>query len=252
MTPIPNTIVPATDGESVTVVQPPPPAVVFPTAGSKLEAGRSYTLQWTPSAIKYSGSDSPKVSLVLRVASAFKTTIVSDIPNSGSYVWHVPSSLSLASDYVVRIWNQDRTQLADSGNFEIVPAVIFPTAGSKLQAGQPYTLQWTPSAVRYGGADSPNVSLVFRNVSGAYKKTIASGIPNSGSYTWTVPTDIPLATDYFLRIWNQNNSNSVDSSKFEVVSATGAFRANSSMATVLAGLIQYLEELRAQLVRLSK
>ncbi|KAL4927892.1 GPI anchored serine-threonine rich family protein [Aspergillus undulatus] len=73
----------------------------IPTNGYEFTAGESTTLNWDP-------TTEGTVTLKLQWGSAAftsstGTTIVSNIPNSGSYTWDVPSDITDHSDYTVEI-----------------------------------------------------------------------------------------------------------------------------------------------------
>jgi sugar lactone lactonase YvrE len=60
--------------------------------------------------------------------------------------------------------------------------VVSPNGGEELEVGDPATLQWTAT----GASDIAAVSLAISRNGGASYTTIASGLPNTGSYAWTV------------------------------------------------------------------
>jgi hypothetical protein len=76
-----------------------------------------------------------------------------------------------------------------------VAAVVQPNGGEVLGVGAVATLQWTAT-------DSVGVTavdlLLSRDGGATYPETIASGIPNSGLYYWTVTA--PMATTAFLKV----------------------------------------------------
>lgn len=70
-------------------------------------------------------------------------------------------------------------------------AFIVPSSGLQATAGQALTLKWTPST-------SGTVSLILRSGSSnnlAEGTTIAKSIQNSGSFTWTPPTNTVRGSD---------------------------------------------------------
>ncbi|CEL08283.1 Ser-Thr-rich glycosyl-phosphatidyl-inositol-anchored membrane family-domain-containing protein [Aspergillus pseudodeflectus] len=71
-----------------------------------------------------------------------------------------------------------------------------PSSGYEFTAGEPTTLSWDPTTegtvtlrLQWGDA--------FTSSTG---ETIVSGIPNSGSYTWSVPDEIADRDDYSVEI----------------------------------------------------
>lgn len=93
--------------------------------------------------------------------------------------------------------------------FSIVPApsisVVWPNGGEKLVYGTQVILSWETTSVF-----SKAVTLKLLKGGGAYQ-TIASNIPQSnetGSFThaWTVPSNIPVASDYTIEISDAANN----------------------------------------------
>ncbi|KAG0637957.1 Ser-Thr-rich glycosyl-phosphatidyl-inositol-anchored membrane family-domain-containing protein [Tuber brumale] len=73
--------------------------------------------------------------------------------------------------------------------------ITFP-AGGTIGSGSRITIRWTPST------QNP-VTLVLRKGRGANSNTIttiASEIPNSGSYDWTPSPSLPVGDDYSIQI----------------------------------------------------
>lgn len=85
--------------------------------------------------------------------------------------------------------------------------VIFPTATDTLKLGQSYTLEWTP------GSGTTNIFLINKaaesqGVSVSMFDRVYN-IPNSGSYKYTVPKNLPVG-EYKFEIGN------LDSNYFEI------------------------------------
>ena len=74
--------------------------------------------------------------------------------------------------------------------------ITAPNAASVWVSGSPVTITWT------GGSTSTLVNLSLVDVSAwAVYTTIATAIPNSGAFTWTVPANVPAGT-YLIYIEN--------------------------------------------------
>jgi len=78
-----------------------------------------------------------------------------------------------------------------------------PSGGYSLKAGSPTTFTWSPTTsgtvtlqLRYGASSTLSAGT-----------TIASSIANSGSFTWTPPSDIPAGTEYTIEILDDANNN---------------------------------------------
>ncbi|GIJ90752.1 hypothetical protein Asppvi_009714 [Aspergillus pseudoviridinutans] len=103
-----------------------------------------------------------------------------------------------------------------------------PANGYQFAAGQPTTLSWDPTT-------SGTVTLklqwgtVFTADSGS---TIVSSIPNSGSYTWDVPSDIAARPDYTVEIISDADSSETNYlNRFTVAGATGIVSSSTATAT---------------------
>ncbi|KAF2147801.1 hypothetical protein K461DRAFT_298416 [Myriangium duriaei CBS 260.36] len=78
-----------------------------------------------------------------------------------------------------------------------------PTAGYNTAAGQTLTLNWTPTT-------SGTVSLYVREGAASNLNPgteIATNIQNSGSFAWTVPSNIVRGSDYAIEIRSSTGSN---------------------------------------------
>jgi hypothetical protein len=72
-----------------------------------------------------------------------------------------------------------------------------PTSGDKFGAGDTITIEWTPTT------DDDTVHLVLRkgdedNLDPG--TPIDGNVPNTGSFTWKVPEDLPAGEDYTIEI----------------------------------------------------
>ncbi|KAL9100603.1 MAG: hypothetical protein Q9163_004040 [Psora crenata] len=103
--------------------------------------------------------------------------------------------------------------------------------GFMLRAGQPTTIQWTPTT------HGP-VTLTLRNGAGSNLNpgtVIASGIPNSGSYSVTLPADTTRNSDYTLQISSDSNPSQVNyTPQFLVESQNTVASVTDSSATTAA------------------
>ncbi|KAK6336387.1 hypothetical protein TWF696_001947 [Orbilia brochopaga] len=108
-------------------------------------------------------------------------------------------------------------------------AISNPISGDTITAGQSYDITWinpTPGTVTLTLMTGPANQLTPVT-------TIASNIPNDGSYTWNVPSNIPANSGYSIRISYDNNpANWNYSDRFEFVSSvTATSSAASSTAS---------------------
>ncbi len=105
------------------------------------------------------------------------------------------------------------------GSGSIIPigtpslTVISPNGGETWRVGSTQTIKWTSSNL---GSSLVNISFF-----GAGKNWIATNIPNSGSYSWTIPNDM-LPGSYVIRVDAGDKVAAQDQSDstFSIVSAT--------------------------------
>ncbi|KAL2869968.1 GPI anchored serine-threonine rich family protein [Aspergillus lucknowensis] len=107
-------------------------------------------------------------------------------------------------------------------------AFNIPREGYEFSAGKPTKLSWDPSTegtvtlkLQWGGA--------FDSSTGT---TIASSIPNSGSYTWDVPASITDRSDYTIEIISDEDPNASNYlPRFTVEGAVAATTTTSTETT---------------------
>ncbi|THW28945.1 hypothetical protein D6C84_09078 [Aureobasidium pullulans] len=91
-------------------------------------------------------------------------------------------------------------------------------------AGKTVDLTWTPTT-------SGTVSLILRSgannnlTPGVY---VAQGLTNSGSYTWSVPSDITRGTDYALEIVDDTDPDNVNYTGQFVIESTNTVASSTS------------------------
>jgi hypothetical protein len=116
------------------------------------------------------------------------TNIATGLLNSGVYEWTVPDDISSACR--VRVFDATRPATVDSSdaNFSIVlPSVTVtsPNGGEEWPIGTSHDITWTSN-----GTVSDNLKIEYSKNNFTTATTIASGVPNTGSYTWNpVPDD---------------------------------------------------------------
>jgi hypothetical protein len=178
------------------------PQVTSPTASNiSWRPGYSYYINWTGFA-----ATNVKIELY-KSSTGVYTTITSSTANTGSYYWTVPSSITQASDYWIRITSTTNTGMYDwSDNpFAIAtPKVTTPDlANICWRPGSSYYINWT-------GFAATNVKIeLYKSSTGVYT-TITSSTANTGSYYWTLPSSITQASDYWIRVTSTTNTGMYD------------------------------------------
>ncbi|KAF4553525.1 putative Ser-Thr-rich glycosyl-phosphatidyl-inositol-anchored membrane protein [Elsinoe fawcettii] len=102
-----------------------------------------------------------------------------------------------------------------------------PTTGLTASAGQSVTLTWNPTT-------QGTVSLILRSGASnalAPGEPIAQSIPNSGSYTWSVPSSIVRGSDYAIEIVSDSNRDQVNYTPPFVIESTNTVRTSSAVSS---------------------
>jgi hypothetical protein len=166
------------------------PRVTYPTeAGVMWKPGDSPTITWA-------GFTGSYVKIELYKGGSLDRTIASSASNTGSYRWTIPGGQTFGSDFRIRITStSDPSQYDDSDNYFTIanPQVTYPTmAGITWRAGDSPTIIWTGFTGSYVKIELYKGATLSR--------TIASATANTGSYTWTVPTDQAGGSDFRVRV----------------------------------------------------
>lgn len=157
-----------------------------PTGGESLIGGSAYNIQWNGNG----GNDPVSVEIFFsdNGGTTYNSTATGQ-PQSGTFAWSVPMiNTNKARIRVVSTDAESRQASAESADFTIkVPHTVqltSPNGGELLTGGSTFSIKWTTS-----GGTGLTISLFLSTDGGAsYPTTIASGIADSGSYTWTVPS----------------------------------------------------------------
>jgi hypothetical protein len=202
-------------------------AIASPNGGEIWKSGETHNITWRSTGLL------PDARVVLNLDdgnghaySIMNGDALSVLASAGSYSWTVPQNTVggynfIGSKFKIFISTQT-TNLSDSSDnyFSIVSPVVvstsaitFPVSGSQLIKGNTYNITWTPSsssARMYISLQTPT-TLVSR---------IAEGIADTGSYSWTVPSNIELGSNYNISIRTGAYVPVATSSNFSIVSPT--------------------------------
>ncbi len=191
-------------------------ALTDPNGGETWQAGTSQTISWA-----YTGNPGSSVKIELYKGSSLNRTITLSTPLArGSYAWTIPSDVSYGTDYLIKITStSSSTSDMSDGYFTInaAPAfitVVSPNGGQNWQAGSTQTIAWT-----YVGNPGSYVKIeLYRGSS--LNRTVTSSTPlASGSYAWTIPSDVSYGTDYLIKITSTSSSTSDISDSYFAINA---------------------------------
>lgn len=85
----------------------------------------------------------------------------------------------------------------DTLNSQVISAVSSPKTGESWTPNTTQTITWTSNF-----KDNVNIQLYVDTTYRDFYQTIASNVPNTGKYTWSVPTTIPSGVRFKIRVSN--------------------------------------------------
>ena len=169
------------------------------TGGQVIRGGSAQAINWTASDNNTSGN---WIALSYSTDSGATWTSIASTTNTGSYSWTAPSVNS--SNYRVRIVATDSvgqtTTVTSASNITIdstAPTISLTSFnGGEAILGDSYqAITWTAADTNFSA--SP-ISIELSSDSGSTWNSIASNLPNTGSYSWQA--SVPDATTYRVRV----------------------------------------------------
>jgi len=125
-----------------------------------------------------------------------------------SYLWNISNETSVSNEALVRLQdtsNEDIVNVTSPSTFAIIAVfdILHPELGDPVYANESYTINWTTDKSQGVG----NVTLEYTTDGGNWSNVTNTSVPNTGSYPWDVPNDIPLTETCKIRIRDENNAN---------------------------------------------
>ena len=174
-------------------------AIDKPNGGENWEIGDSEDIRWE--------SDAPQgqmVGIQLFRNSNYLRIIASQTSNTGEFAWIIPSDLTNANDYRVRIFLYDYPQIEDFSNeyFSVTTSDVSysividkPNGGENWETGDTENIKWE--------TDAPQSYMVGIQlfINSNYSSTISSQTNNAGEFAWTIPNDLTNTNDYKIRVY---------------------------------------------------
>lgn len=174
---------------------------VSPPGGGTVAAGTTQTIQWTTT-----GDVGATVSIDLYKGGAFWTSIVASTPNDGEYSWSIAQDEVPGTDYAIHVEGPvpgPPVATDDSVVFTITayePTITSPQGGEVWGLGTAQEITWqkedfpTSTMVDIVLVDGPLLAPV------TIIEDIASNVPNTGSFPWSVPLELPAGTEYRIMV----------------------------------------------------
>jgi len=160
--------------------------LTYPSGGQTFYKNYTYPINWTSTNL------SSSINIHLYKGGSFNSVIANGVSNTGSYNYTIPVTLSNASDYTIGISALNGNTYDFSNNFTINSGTLNitnPTSGSVWTMGSNYNISWTSSNIN---------ALVAIDLykGGTNLMRLTSSAPSSGSYSYTVPTNLTAGSDY--------------------------------------------------------
>ncbi len=174
--------------------------ITSPNGGENWQNGTQHNITWTDNIDE-------KVKIELFKGGNFHSLIVDSTFSDGSYNWSIPLSIPPAVDYKVKITGIVNNSIFDfsDNDFSIYSTgitITSPNGGENWQNGTTHTISWTDNI-------SEKVKIELFQA-GSFHSLIADSTFSDGSYTWDIPTSIPPAPDYKIKITSIVNNTIFD------------------------------------------
>ncbi|MDD2230734.1 MAG: Ser-Thr-rich GPI-anchored membrane family protein [Candidatus Cloacimonetes bacterium] len=179
-----------------------------PNGAENWQMGTIHAITW--SAANLSGN--LKLELFRGTSATAELTISSSVSTGNATLnWTIPSSLTPATDYRMKITSLTNTNLFDYSNNYF--SITVPTLVLTSPNGNEYWQMATAHSVSWSSANlTGSIKLeLCRGASNTVVYTISSSVAvSSGAINWMIPITLAPATDYIVKISSLNNPNFYD------------------------------------------
>jgi hypothetical protein len=170
--------------------------VVSPNGGEIWPEGTNKEIKWSST-----GNTGPNVRIELWKGLSLYKVITSSTPNDGSYIWSIPYSIPIGTNYKIRIKSTTLPYADTSNNYYTIGGIYVksPNGGEIWPEGTNKEIKWS-----YAGNPGPNVKIELWK-DGFLYRVITSSTPNDGSYIWSIPYSVAIGNNYKVRIYSTTN-----------------------------------------------
>jgi hypothetical protein len=194
--------------------------VTYPNGGESIAAGSTTTFTWTSSG----AISNVKIEFSPDSGSNWSTLFAS-VPNTGSYTDTIPAETPASSTCLMRISDaadgspsdiSDAVFTITSGGADSI-TVSYPNGGESFAAGAGVTFAWSSTG------SIANVHIELSTNNGTDWSTLYSSVPNTGSYSGTIPLATTPSTTCLIRISDAADGTPSDTSNavFTITSSGG-------------------------------
>ncbi|KKM18101.1 hypothetical protein LCGC14_1669080 [marine sediment metagenome] len=186
--------------------------VTSPVSTSSWEINTSNSITWT------STGTIADVKIDLYLGGVFEREITSNTTNDGEFLWKIPSNLPVSTQYQIKITDVSHSTYYDfSDNFEIIIPTITvtsPISTSSWEINTSNSITWTST----GTITDVKIDLYL---GGVFEREITSNTTNDGEFLWKIPSNLPVSTQYQIKITDVSHSTYYDfSDNFEIIIPT--------------------------------
>ena len=202
-------------------------SVAVPAGGETWFGGETHILHWT-----YTGDPGAEVRIELLNGSTpalLAASVSTGSAGSGQWAWTIPAAQSDGTAYEIRVTSNSNPYCEDTSDnsFTIHPAAITvatPNGGETWGGGEVRTLQWS-----YAGnpGTAVNIELVNAGTPTTLAAWIAIGVAGTGSWDWTLPSDIAAGVQYRIRVTSVTVPTCTDLSNADFTIAPAAIAVSS-------------------------
>jgi len=189
--------------------------VTSPNGGENWQVGTAHPITWTSTdltgniSIFLVGTDNPSTNMLV---------IARDIPNTGLFNWIIPN-IPGGTSYRVHIRSvlnaaindmSDNPFTISSGVFNRI-RVLAPNGGEIWRHGDTRRIRWV--CINTGTVvGAVEISLIRggNSITNTLPYIIAPDAPNTGSFLWTIPPNIPVGRNYKVKIRLLDNIGGAD------------------------------------------
>ncbi|MBN2037878.1 MAG: DUF2341 domain-containing protein, partial [Chitinispirillaceae bacterium] len=210
------------DGSAPTV---PSTSISAPNGGEVWLAGSSQNITWNNASVTDDLLKNNPISLYYSTdgGSTFPNLIVSGLSNSGSYSWTVADVGTGSARVLLTVIDSAGNTSYDSSDADFMidnsapgvasSALTSPNGGEVWAAGASQSITWNTGDISDVMLKNNPISLYYSTDNGStFSNLIASNLSNSGSYSWTVPSENSTAIRVQITVTDSVDNTSYDTS----------------------------------------
>ncbi len=206
----------------------PVPTVLIPNGGENWIANTTHEVSWNPN----SGTGNARISINRDYPNGVWQTLVTSIPNTGSWSWVVNGPAT--SNARIRVTNTpgSSNDISDTSFIIRTMAITSPNSAVTWNSGSSHQITWNAN----GCTDSVSIDINRSYPSGSWEP-LFTNIANTGTIAWTVTGPTTSVARIRVRTGNSNNLDESDTN-FTVISTDPTFIFPAGGESFTAGTTQ--------------